>query len=493
MKIYFLSFIAILIFCFTGAFSQNKDGEIHIPDSINFPYIKISTVTVHGNKLTKEQIIFRELDFNIGDSLSVFDRGTIYGLGMKRFVVGDSSELNLRLIYSRDNIIKTKLFLTVDMNLKLVEQNNYELQITVSERHYWWIFPVVKLNAPNFNEWLRDVDLSQLSMGIFTSHNNLFGSSHQASIAGYYGPSWALAMGYHIPWIGHGQKKGITFVGGYSDLAVVEYASAENKRQMLYVDKSFQSGFLAARMKFRKGLYHYNTLVLTGRYVHISDSLYQLNPNFLAGNKTLNTSVDLYIDYYYDTRNNISYPLEGNILKAFIDKRGMGIGSRDVDIFYYGLDFHFYQKLGHKFYTAEMVKAVNSAGEGEPYYYQQSLIHKNDFIRGYDLYTVKGDQMYYFRSNLKYELVKPSVKKVKPGQEDNKFKAIQYAFYLNALADAGYVTNKFTENNPLNNKVLYSWGLGLDFVTYYDMVLRFEYAFNSVGTRGFFIGFGLPV
>ncbi|MEN8226245.1 MAG: hypothetical protein ABFS05_12880, partial [Bacteroidota bacterium] len=374
-----------------------------------------------------------------------------------------------------------------------LQGNDYKLRIAVNERHYWWVFPVVKLNAPNFNEWLRDIDLSQLSMGVFGSHNNLFGSSHQASMAAYIGPSWAIAMGYRIPWIGKKQKKGLTIAGAYNNLAVVEYASVGNRRQMLYEKNSFRSTTVAAKMQFRPGLYHYNTVRLTARYVVISDSLFALNPHFLAGQKTSNFSLNLYVDYYYDARNNKSYPLEGSMLKVFIDKKGLGVGSRDVDIFYYGIDFHFYQKISDRIYAAEMFKAVNSAGEGEPYHYQQSLFYKKDFIRGYDLYTVKGDQMYYFRSNIKYELVKPSVKKVKPGQEKNKFKAIQYAFYLNFFADVGYVTNHFTENNPLNNKALYSWGMGVDFVTYYDMVIRFEYAFNSAWTYGFFIGFGMPV
>jgi len=39
----------------------------------------------------------------------------------------------------------------------------------------------------------------------------------------------------------------------------------------------------------------------------------------------------------------------------------------------------------------------------------------------------------------------------------------------------------------------YSWGFGIDFVTYYDMVLRFEYAFTSNHTNGFFIAFGMPI
>jgi len=485
-------FSAVLFFTLfsTVLLAQNKNGEVHIPEKINFPNIKISEVSVEGNKLTKNQIITRELDFKLGDTLAAFAKGN---QGLKRFTSTDSSEVELRLNYSRDNIINTKLFLNVDIYLEQIQGDNYKIKIVVSERHYWWIFPVVKLNAPNFNEWLRDIDLSQLSMGLFGSHNNLFGSSHQASIAGYVGPSWAIALGYRIPWIGHGQKKGITFVGGYNNLAVVEYASFDNRRQMLYVDNSFESAFLGAQMNFRPSLYQYTTLKVTTKYVSVSDSLFALNPNFLAGNKTENLSMNLYVDHFYDSRNNKSYPLEGNLMRVFIDKRGLGIYARDVDIFYYGIDFHFYQKINQKFYVAEMVKAVNSAGEDQPYYYQLRLNDKKDFIRGYDLYTIKGDQIYFFRSNLKYELVKPNIRKVDPNTKGSKFRALQYAFYLNLLSDAGYVTNKFTEDNPLNNNMLYSWGAGLDFVTYYDMVFRFEYVFNNFGTKGFFIGFGMPV
>ena len=219
----------------------------------------------------------------------------------------------------------------------------------------------------------------------------------------------------------------------------------------------------------------------------------ELNSDYLAGNKKSNTSLSLYADYYYDSRNSHSYPLKGNMLKVFINKVGMGLLSKDINEFYYGIDFHFYQTLSKKWYVAEMIKAENSAGENAPYYYQLNMTQGKDFIRGYDLYTLEGDQMYFCRNNLKYELVKPSLKKVKEGQEKNKFKALQYAFYLNLFADAGYSVNKFTENNPYNNKLLFSWGLGIDFVTYYDLVIRFEYAFTSIGTNGFFFGFGMPI
>ena len=487
--------LIIITVCFTGQVkSQNQDGKVMLSESIQFNEIILKEVKITGNEKTKAHFIIRELDFKIGDTLCTILSNSKSNTKLKRTVLEDSTELVLRMHYSRENIINTKLFLTVNLGIEQIQENVYRLLINVTERHYWWIFPVVKLNAPNFNEWLRDIDLSDVSMGLFFSENNLFGISHQTSIVAYVGKSYAAAFGYRIPWIGHGKKIGLTLAAAYQNLYTAEYGSLENKRQMIYDYNAIQNAKLGAAFTFRPTLYNYGTIKLNGEWVQISDSLYTLENNFLAKGEKQNVSLSVYVDYSYDSRNNHSYPLKGNHLKVFLNKQGMGLVNRDVDYFFYGIDFRFYQSLGKKWYVAEMFKMENSSGEDHPYYYQVNMTaKKTDFIRGYDLYTLKGDQMYYFRSNLKYELVKPNRKKVKKGQEENKFKALQYAFYLNLFADAGYVTNKFTENNPYNNKMLFSWGLGIDFVTYYDMVLRFEYAFTSIGTNGFFIAFGMPI
>jgi len=74
-----------------------------------------------------------------------------------------------------------------------------------------------------------------------------------------------------------------------------------------------------------------------------------------------------------------------------------------------------------------------------------------------------------------------------------KFATIPYAFYLNLYGDAGYAKDRmFDEYNPLTNSFQYSYGGGIDFVTYYDMVFRFEYSFNKLGESGFFLHFTSP-
>ena len=45
----------------------------------------------------------------------------------------------------------------------------------------------------------------------------------------------------------------------------------------------------------------------------------------------------------------------------------------------------------------------------------------------------------------------------------------------------------------LDNKFIFGTGVGLDFVTYYDKVLRLEYGINDMGETGLFIHFVAPI
>lgn len=482
--------------------AQTEDGEVHLPEEFPVAFVKISQIEITGNKRTKEKIILRELDFNPGDSLATFERGAAANVlfGQKRFSKKDSSELVMRMKYSRENIINTKLFLEADLYLEQIQGADYKLRINVNERWYFWAFPIIQLDYPNFNDWLRDPDLDYLTMGIFTSHNNLWGLGHQASFKGYLGSSQGAGLGYYIPWVGQGQKIGLLLGARYRNSAVVEYGSLDNERQMIFEQGSMQNYTFVGTLTARPGLYNYSNVVITANHVAISDSLYMLTQDaslasFLPEGLQSVSYINLYIEYKYDSRNSHAYPLNGNYLKGFVNKVGMGILSHDVDYFYYGVDMHFYQQISERWFTAEMFKFVTSSSENIPYNFKKNLTSKIDFIRGYDYYALRGDEMYYFRSNLKYNLIKPNVMKAKKEKnKDSKFRNLPYAFYLNLVADAAYMKDNFYgEYNPYNNKMLYSWGLGLDFVTYYDMVLRFEYVFTNIQSHGFFFGFGMPI
>ena len=79
-----------------------------------------------------------------------------------------------------------------------------------------------------------------------------------------------------------------------------------------------------------------------------------------------------------------------------------------------------------------------------------------------------------------------------------KFATIPFSFYLNLHGDAAYVedtqfSNVSKSKNRLPNSWLYGYGLGLDFVTYYDIIIRLDYSFNKFGESGLFLHFAAPI
>lgn len=481
---------------------QTDDGELYLPDSFATAYVNISKIEVTGNERTKPQIIIRELDFKMGDSLLTthLNQALSFGSGQKRVSRKDSSEVSLRMKYSRENIINTKLFLEVDVFLEEMEGEDYKIRIDVKERWYFWAFPILKLDYPNFNDWLADPDLSYLTMGLFSSHNNLWGLGHQASIKIYGGSSQEIAMGYLVPWIGKGQKIGLLLGGNWRKSTVVEYGSLQNERQMIFDKGSVINYNFLATLKFRPNLYNYAKVRLIGSNVSISDSLYNFTldesiASYLPTGLQSVSFMTLYMEYLYDSRNNHAYPLKGQYLKGFVEKQGMGLIGHEVDYFNYGVDMHFYQMINDRWYVAEMFKALTSSSENIPYFFKQNLTSGDDFVRGFDYFALRGDNMVYFRSNLKYNVIKPAVKEPrKEKNKDSKFRNVPYAFYLNLIADAAYMKDEFYgQYNPHNNKLLLSYGVGLDLISYYDLVLRFEYVFTNINTHGFFFGFGMPI
>ena len=64
---------------------------------------------------------------------------------------------------------------------------------------------------------------------------------------------------------------------------------------------------------------------------------------------------------------------------------------------------------------------------------------------------------------------------------------VPFAFYGKTYADAGYSYIKRQFDTRLNNRLLYSGGIGLDIVTLYDISFRIEYSFNQLGENGLFL------
>jgi len=103
-------------------------------------------------------------------------------------------------------------------------------------------------------------------------------------------------------------------------------------------------------------------------------------------------------------------------------------------------------------------------------------------MRGLEKYVVDGVAGGVIRNTLSRELFQFSIPFIRGTAHDR----IPFRFFAKTYVDAGYVYNRDFTSNSLTNRFLYSGGAGMDIVTFYDFVFRFEYSLNQLGEKGFF-------
>ena len=113
-----------------------------------------------------------------------------------------------------------------------------------------------------------------------------------------------------------------------------------------------------------------------------------------------------------------------------------------------------------------------------------------DYLRGYEYYVINGNNYYLFSQLVRWNFIPKKILKL-PFLPWEKINKIHYCAYLGAFFDGGgiYGNEKITINNTMSDQFLYSYGLSLDLVTYYDKMIRIELATNKMKETGVFIEF----
>jgi outer membrane protein assembly factor BamA len=436
----------------------------------------VTSITLNGNKRTKEKIIYREIPFREGDTIA-----------------GN----NLAHIIERTqfNVFNTLLFTIVTVDT-VISANNVDVTINMQERWYIWPVPFIQIAERNFNAWWQNKDFSRLDYGIMTTHYNFRGRKEKLIGLIRLGFNTQFRLTYEIPYINKKQTLGLSFTSGYSQHKEIWYAAEENK-QLFYKDtkrhvrQEIDGG---AGLLYRHGLYFRHRLDVMYYHANVQDTLVKLNPDYFAGHGNNTQYLTAAYTFEYDFRDVKVYPLKGHYAEVVLTKYGLGIlNNEKTDMLTAELSFKKFWELSKNFYFSSGLKAKISNRSFQPYYIQRGLGYMEDFVRSYEYYVIDGRHYAYFKSELKYALVSTrlwNMKFIKKG----KFNPMPYALYVKGLFDGGYVyADQYKENNPLTNSWLYGGGIGLDFVTYYDRIFRFEYSINKLGKHGLYIHFIAPI
>ncbi|HYD20056.1 MAG TPA: POTRA domain-containing protein [Flavipsychrobacter sp.] len=449
----------------TSAYVQADTMRRHIPEGLD-EHVVLMKIVITGNKQTRERIVLREMNVKDGD-----------------LVRRDSLEYIMNL--NKIRIINLELFNEVGMRLEKTTNAGVIWHITVKER--WYIFPEIslKLADRNFNVWWyeQNHDIKRAVIGVALSHFNFRGNHEKLSLSAQVGYTQKFGINYQRPFIDKKQKHGIgisvydsrnreTYIR--TDSNKWEFARSSD-RDVLHIFETNLS------YTYRPAYATRHLAQLSYRFYEIDDSLRDLNPNYFADGSSRADYLEVFFRIDINKVDNWNYPLRGfKFIGSFTNRIGFsGLGWQSFANVETG---YFNNPFGKVFWDV-IFRGRLMLPERPPYAFLGGMGGQNDYMRGYEYYVIDGPQYGLFRFDFKYEALNYTIK----GIPIRVLSVIPIRLYPKLFADIGAVRNPNPLNSKLNNRLLYSGGVGIDLVTAYQLKLRFEYAFNHLGEKGLFL------
>ena len=438
--------------------------------------ITIGNIIITGNKKTKNSIIFREIPFKTGDTIARKNFATL-------------------ITKAKQNLINTSLFNFVTIDTSIDNMLIATISVNVKERWYTWPNPIFEISERNFNTWLENRNLDRVSYGFYIVKNNFRGRKENIQLRVRLGYAEQYGMSYNIPYLTKKQNFGLGFSFAYARNHEIQYKTLENKQKFFKNTNKYVREELSGRVRlsYREGIYTTKSFELRYNFAKVSDTIQYLAKNYFSNNSNYTEFFSMNYQFRRDERDNKPYPLNGYYFSVDIAEVGFGILKKeDFQLWRTDILLNKYAQIHNRFYAAAGLKLTVTSAAEQPYFLQRGLGF-SDFVRGYEYYVIDGQDYGLLKTNIKYQLVKPRVIKM-DFVPSEKFNNIHYAFYVNLFADAAYVyDNQYYKENFLANKFLFGSGVGLDFVTYYDLVFRAEFAVNGLKQTGLFLHLTAPI
>lgn len=460
----------------SDSFSQ---VNVTIPDSAG-NYCRIDSIVLSGNKITKNRIILREIIFKVGDTLQC-------------------DKLDSLINLSRENLLNTSLFNFVNLVkfYPVPGSPDVIIRVSVIERWYIWPVPILKISDRNFNVWWKTKDLSRLSYGFYIDWHNFRGRKESLIMAFQWGYNRNLTLQYTKPYLNKKKTMGIGFGVSYSRQKESAYQTINNKQRFFKEQVGFarQDFFVHGEFLVRRNIYITHQLELSYDQHEFSDSLLLENEHFTADGSTKSQYFSFSYNFKSDHRDFKSYPLEGYYFDFGIIKHGLWtFRNHTLNTIQFQATFRKFWELDPRLYFATGINGMISAGK-QPYFILQGIGYDRNVVRSYEYFLIDAQHFIILKNNIKFVLIPTRVKNISFIKTE-KFGKIFYALYMNIFVDGGYAVYNQDfgrESNDLQNTPLIGYGAGLDFVTYYDIVMRLEFSVNFKNESGLFLYFMAPI
>ena len=432
-------------------------------------YFVIGEILIAGNRKTKNYIIERELPFKRGDSVFL-------------------PQLVKDFVQARDRIINTRLFIDVVISLKGFRGYMADIQIDVKER--WYIFPIpyIKPVDRNFTAWAdQHYSLSRFDYGLKYSHFNFTGRNDNLRVWLLTGYTQQVELAYDQPYADKSLKHGFGLGFNLADNKEINVITRNNQQQFINRDSiPNASSFLryslsgSLRYYYRPGLKTRHGFRLSLYRVMIDSSVLAYNPHYFNYNQTRVVYPEISYVINYNNIDYPPYPLQGFLVESGLTHRGI---NADMNLWLLYVKTTNAWPIGERTNFVTQNMGVLKLPLNQPYYNQQLFGYGDMYLRGLERYVVDGVVGYMSRNTLLRELFNFSLPFIQSSWSHDR---IPIRIYAKSYVDYGYAVNQTFKDNSLVNRFLYTGGFGVDVVTFYDLVFRFECSVNQLGEKGFF-------
>lgn len=467
-------FITVISAGFVNA--QSGMSELPITDtSVNYYFQKtgvenaftVREIAISGNKKTKESVILRELSFASGETYAL-------------------SELVKKFEIARKQLLNTALFHEVVVALKSFEGNNVDILIAVKER--WYLFPVpyIKFVDRNINQWVveQNAKLNRVNYGLKLLYNNVSGRNDKLNLYLINGYTKQISLSYDRPYIDNKMKWGINtgiLIGRNRE---VNYNTINDKQVFFKDTNNFVRSFFKVfgEATYRPAIKTRHRFGVSYTIETITDTIESLNPSYFTnGRNRISFPEFYYLMNYIDVDYN-PYPLKGYIAELYLAKRGL---NNVINMWLLSAKASGSWEIAKKTYFGARVAGVIKFPFSQPYFNQRLLGYSDFFMQGYEYYVIDGVAGGYVKALLSREILNLGFH-VKRKKDVIPYR-VPFRAYAKTFVNAGYAYHPDPETNKLNNRMLYSWGVGIDIITHYDFTLKFEWTFNLLGENGLYL------
>ena len=470
--------LLLYIACCHHTFAQHTGEDNMMPDETGLlppdstrptvnerPFI-VRHIVIEGNKKTRPSIILREIPFQPGDTYLLQDL-------VKKFEL------------ARQQLMNTTLFHEAIVALKSFDGYNIDILVQVKER--WYIFPVpyFKPVDRNLNQSLveQKASFSRVNVGGKLMYNNVTGRNDKLKLWVIGGYTKQIMFNYDRLYIDKNMKWGMMVGFAMGKNRELNYVSENNKQIFLDGDEYLRTfTHASAELTYRKAIKTRHRFGIAYLREKVADTIVKLNPGYFRNERSRIDYPRLYYTMTYYNLDYIPYPTRGYAAEVTLKKEGF---TKTTNLWELTTKGSAHWPTGKRSFFSINSYASIKLPFSQPYFNQRLLGYSDVFIQGYEYYVIDGVLGGYLKAWMSrrlfnFNIMMPGTKKLVPMK-------VPINIYGRVYGNGGYTYNPNENTNDLSNKMLFSYGVGIDITTVYDFTLKVDWSFNQLGQNGIFI------